>query len=164
MPPWAPVGVTDLENADLRYLVVDEIVGPSVGLVLSPWPAIDEQGRLRFAEAGGELVGCLRADLERFLSEHRLPEALRERPLRIGDVFAVCIRQEVLAEFAAELREQRRLEPFLGPERWIEPPVYDVTADAREEAKVAFYAAVTPLLDSDQAERLAETAAEETQR
>jgi hypothetical protein len=51
---WRP-RVLEEQDADverLSYLVVDEIVGSSVGLVLSDWPDADEQGRLRFG--GGE--------------------------------------------------------------------------------------------------------------
>ncbi|MDQ3379563.1 MAG: hypothetical protein M3546_04475 [Actinomycetota bacterium] len=152
---WAPHGVPRT-IADFHYVVVDEIVGSSVGLALSAWPQLDGQGRLLFGTTDAYLVGSPRGELETFLSEHRLPEDLRERPLRIGDVFAVRVRPEALAEIVDELDEQQRLEPFFAPGSWIEPPVYDVTADAREAAKVAFYAAVTPTLDAEEAEPLAE--------
>ncbi|MEX2555172.1 MAG: hypothetical protein WEB06_06025 [Actinomycetota bacterium] len=123
-----------------HYVVVDEIVGSSVGLALSAWPELDAQGRLLFGATDAYLVGSPREELETFLGKHRLPENLRERPLRIGDVSTVQVRPEALEEILDELDEQQRLEPFFAPESWIEPPVYDVTADAHDAAKVAFYA------------------------
>ncbi len=152
---WAPHGAPRT-IADFHYVVVDEIVGSSVGLALCAWPELDAQGRLFFGATDVYLVGSPRGELETFLSEHRLPEDLRERPLRIGDVFAVRVRSEALAEVVDELDEQQRLEPFFAPESWIEPPVYDVSADARDAAKGAFYAAVTPTLDAEEARPLAE--------
>jgi hypothetical protein len=117
-----------------HYVVVDEIVGSSVGLALSAWPELDAQGRLLFGATDVYLLRC----------------------------FAVQVRPEALERVIEELDEQQRLEPFLAPESWIEPPVYDVTADARDAAKVAFYAAVTPTLDADEAAPLAELLLEES--
>jgi hypothetical protein len=152
--PWRPPTVQALELAPFSYLVVDEIVGGSLGLVLSGWPDVDEQGRLRF---GGTptMLGADRAALQRFLDEHRRPTASARRPLRIGDAFAVRVIPGALAEVGDELAAQTRLEPLLAPEEWIEPPVYDVSADAREAAKAAFYAAVAPVLTPRKAAELA---------
>jgi hypothetical protein len=141
---------------DYRYLVIDEIVGGSVGLALCPWPQTDEAGRLIFAAGATYMIGCESNDLLTFLREHRLPRELRERQLRIGDVFAVRPLPGVLDQLGEELEAPRRLEPLLRPEQWILPPVYDVTADAREEAKTAFYAAVAPTLDPEEAAELQE--------
>jgi hypothetical protein len=115
-----------LDTTGLSYIVVEEIEGGMVGLAVSDWPATDDKGRLRFdsepAQAAVELV-----ELERFLDLHRE----QSRPLRVGDVFAA-----------------RTGPPTNHPEGWIEPPVHDVTADAREAAKVAFYSAVAPIIDT----------------
>jgi hypothetical protein len=116
-----------LDTTGLSYIVVDEIEGGMVGLSVSDWPRTDEQGRLRFDSEPLSVVVDRRA-FGRFLDEHRQPT----RPLRIGDVFAA---------------RTRPVEPSLNPERWIEPPVHDVTADAREAAKIAFYAAVAPITE-----------------
>jgi hypothetical protein len=111
------------DTTGVSYIVVEEIEGGMVGLAVSDWPHTDERGRLRFdsepVQAALELV-----ELESFLKLHREPD----RPLRVGDVFAA-----------------RTGPPSRYPKDWIEPPVHDVTADAREAAKVAFYAAVAPL-------------------
>jgi len=114
-----------LDTTGMSYILVDEIEGGMVGLAVSDWPRTDEEGRLRF-DAEPVAVVVDRLAFERFLDEHRQPS----RPLRIGDVFAARTR---LAETSPD------------PEKWIEPPVHDVTADAREAAKIAFYAAVAPI-------------------
>jgi hypothetical protein len=154
--PWTPPGLGDATTDGLTYVVVDEILGASVGLTVSPWPTLDEKGRLRFFEGEPKTLGADRAALERFLSEHRLPREHGDRPLRVGDVFAVRTIEPALAAVEQELADTRRLEPFLAPEEWILPPVYDVTADAREAAKASFYAAVAPVLAPTEAALLEE--------
>lgn len=113
-----------LDTAGLSYIVVEEIEGGMVGLAVSDWPRTDAQGRLRF-DAEPVQAGVDRAALEQFLDRHRQPS----RPLRIGDVFAA-----------------RTGPPTADPAGWIEPPVHDVTAEAREAAKIAFYSAVAPII------------------
>ena len=157
---WLPPDFPELAREDFRYLVVDEIVGASIGLALCPWPNTDEDGRLVFESGATHMIGCERTDLLAFLREHRLPRELRERPLRIGDVFAVRPLPGVLDRLSEELETPRRLEPFLTPDQWILPPVYDITADARDEAKTAFYAAVAPTLEPEEAAELQELTVE----
>ena len=147
---WAPNGLRGRDPSGLSYVVVDEIEGGAVGLAVSEWPRVDAEGRLRF-RSPPLLLGADRASLERFLGEHRSPRELAERPLRVGDVFAVQARPERLQQ-AEEV--EARLEPVLAPEEWIVPPVYDVTPDARDAAKAAFYGAVVPTLDPAQVAQL----------
>ena len=108
------------------------------------------------------MLGADADALERFLAQHRRPHELAERPLRVGDVFAVRPVPGAFERVRAELEEQRRLDPFLDPASWIRPPVYDVSADAREAAKASFYAAVTPPLDPERAGELEPLLGEET--
>jgi hypothetical protein len=145
---WRPAEIEDADPSVLSYIVVDEIEGGMLGLAASEWPRTDEKGRLRF-DSDPALVGVERSAFERFVAEHRRPPELAERPLRIGDVFAAKTRPVEAGE------DEPRLEPVLDPERWIEPPVYDVTIAAREAAKVSFYGAVAPALQPDEAARLA---------
>ena len=112
-----------LDTTGLSYVLVDEIEGGMVGLAVSDWPRTDEQGRLRFDSEPVQII-VDRGAFERFLDAHREPS----RPLRIGDVFAARTDTD-------------------DPAHWIEPPVHDVTADAREAAKIAFYAAVAPITE-----------------
>lgn len=123
------------ERRTLRYVVVDEIESHLVGLSVSDWPTIDDVGRLRFGSKRARSVGALRSDLERFLARHRLPRPGSRRAVRIGDVFAVAVKEPVPTGETAD------------PAAWIDPPLYDVTAEARDAAKAAFYSAVAPTLD-----------------
>jgi len=143
MRPWAPDGLEGQDPRGLSYVVVDEIEGGAVGLAVSEWPRVDAEGRLRFG-LPPVLLGADRASLQRFLDAHRRTS----RPIRIGDVFAARTRPVEEAE--------ARLEPMLQPEEWIEPPVYDITADARDAAKASFYSAVTPTLGPAEVAKLAD--------
>jgi hypothetical protein len=116
-------------------VVVDEIESDFVGLSISPWPTLDEWGRLRFGLARARSLGTHRAELQRFLGRHRLPQKGADRPIRIGDVFAVSVKEPV------------RVNRIVAPGTWIRPPVYDISADARDAAKASFYSAVAPTLD-----------------
>jgi len=140
---WSPPALGGADPSGLSYIVVDEIEGGLIGLAVSDWPRTDEKGRLRF-DSIPVLVGAERDALERFLDGQRQSN----RPLRIGDVFAARTRPVESNE------AEPRLEPMLDPERWFEPPVYDITSDAREAAKISFYGAVAPALEPAEAARL----------
>jgi hypothetical protein len=138
--PWMPPSLENL-NLDvtlLTYLAVDEIIEERVRLSLSSWPLADRDGRLRFELPRKRNTAIIhRLELCRFLSDcghELLPEppdskAQHHRFLRIGDVFAAQIRRGI-----------RTTAPV---EDWMIKPVYDLTADAREVAKLAYYGAVT---------------------
>ena len=104
--------------AELSYIAIDEIGDGLVTLIVSQWPELDESGRLRFPEPEPVAVDVDRAAFETLLAEHRRPRDLADRAL-------------------GERRD---------PGSWIVAPVYDVTADARDAAKAAFFGVVgTPL-------------------
>ena len=147
--PWVPSGLEQSEVGGLSYVVVDEIVGGSVGLVVSEWPRLDEQGRLRFSDALGILGAELRS-MQAFLTEHRHPRGLADRPVRIGDVFAMRVNPDVLERSLNEPAQEGAHE-LLDPATWIEPPIHDVTREARDEAKLSFYATVAPVVPPDEA-------------
>ncbi len=146
--PWKPRSLDlDVERlAHLSYVVVDEIVEDAVRLSVSRWPYVDERGRLHFSGSERALVvrASLRA-LAEFLAERAGWRAARG--LRMGTVLAANVDYTVLpaAESDEEVREGAVLEPR-HPAEWMTVPVYDVSADAREKAKEAFYAAVAPTL------------------
>ena len=141
-PPWTPPCVPpDLlqDTARLSYLVVDEIVGDVVTLALAPWPVSDPLGRVRFPEdAVGAPAGHLLVH-HRELRE-RLYEGFMRRAPRVGDAFAAVLGEEVSRRLAASgevvLDRDTRLVEAL-PSR-----IADLTAEARNVAKLAFYAAV----------------------
>ena len=164
--PWRPPSIGDIETDRLTYVVVDEIVDNSVGLSVSEWPQVDEQGRVRFLDpAPARLVAAAADALSAFLAEHRkvagervegLSENQRrelvERPVRIGDAFAVRVDRkalETLEEVSNSDKGPFRLkdEHLANPQSWMEPPVHDISGEAREAAKASFYGAVAPVLD-----------------
>lgn len=121
-------GVADV--TELSYITVDEIGEGVVTLLISDWPEVDERGRLRFSGAPPVSVDVGETRLAAYLAKVRLPERLRERPLREGDAFA-----------ARTTIKQRAPAPERPVSRWLKAPVYDVTADARDAAKAAYLTA-----------------------
>jgi hypothetical protein len=131
------------------YVVVDEIVGDAVGAAIHPWPLADRKGRLRFTDYGeGAFAGTSRPELQTWVDEHRVAAlgsaatpaatALATRSLAIGDVFAATTDAEGAG---------------VTPEALLGSDFVDLTADAREAAKLAFYGAVGRPLDEDEAPR-----------
>jgi hypothetical protein len=140
----------------LSYVVVDELEGGVAGLVASPWPRVDERGRLHFGEEeDSRHVSVTEEALLALLEEKRRPmvqveldeqaeQELKSRRLAIGDVFAARVRG-------------RRGRPSGGdgahsgtpidPRKWIRGEVLDLTAEARELAKVQTAAAVAGVVD-----------------
>lgn len=141
--PWSPEGLAGVDLEGLSYIVVDEIVAGVVGLSVTPWPRLDRRGRLRFSS--GPVVAVDQDALERFLARHRRPRKLARRPLRIGDAFAAA---------APGVHDRDDEAPAADPAALFEPPVHDITADARDAAKTSFYGAVAPKLDPDEARGL----------
>ena len=148
LSPWKPrsVDLGEERLVELSYVVVDEIVEDAVRLSVSRWPHVDERGRLHFS--GSERARVVRASL-RALSEFLEASVGRRaaRGLRMGTVLAAAVDDSALpaAESDEEVREGAALEPR-DPADWLKAPVYDISADAREKAKEAFYAAVAPTL------------------
>ena len=147
--PWLPAGLkqhgfTRATVQRLTYIVIDEIVGEDAGLSLMAWPVADSRGRLRFRELDDRVeLGLTVEDLRR-----QLYRGWRRRSPRIGDVFAARPEPGVAAELEAGYEGQwgRSLtDLFPGP-------VYDVTGEAREVAKLAYYASVTAVLEHGEAE------------
>jgi hypothetical protein len=142
--PWMPKVLADVAPAvvaALTYAVVDERDMPDgrLSLVLSAWPRTDDLGRVRHDRDRFVEVAVPARDWQAMLAERRVPEVLRDRPARIGDAFAVML----------ERRDARHLLDPIGP-------VADVTADARDAARAAFYGAVASPLDASVATDVAE--------
>src|SRR3954454_4957155 len=91
LEPWPVPGVT--YEAELAYIVVDELHEGIAGLVVSPWPRVDDRGRLVFGtEQESTRVAAPADALEALLSEQRTPvvevgaadlDALRSRAVQI---------------------------------------------------------------------------------
>jgi hypothetical protein len=154
--PWAPPDnlLPEAELEHVSYIVIDEIVGDAVDVSISPWPEVDERGRLRFAEdEPPRTVRASAAALEKYLSrvDFRSPEW--PRSIRMGDVFAARIRTRRLGE-----RKGDQAATAPEPSTWMVPPVYDISRQARDKAKEAFYAAVSPTLAPKEARALEKVA------
>lgn len=151
--PWKAPALVDrgVDLEGLTYMVVDEIVGDTVGVSLSPWPAADPAGRLRFrVEEDPVHVGvdihtlCDFLRHERgmeFVPISRSPTEETRRELRIGTVFAAEIKK------ARSKRWARPLDRYVGR-------IFDITFDAREVAKLAHYGALTERWSQKKAEKL----------
>ena len=95
--PWVPDAlqerVTARELAEHgSYVVVEEIVLDEIRTVASTWPMLDPVGQLLFGdpEDAAEYVDS-RDGIERLLNDRRIVpvEELQDRPVEVGDVFAV---------------------------------------------------------------------------
>ena len=144
---WSPDVIRGIPTARLRYVVVDELFGNTAELGISAWPLVDAQGRLRFPEEATAHIEVDARRMQTFLRRYRMPRKAVGRILRTGDAFGFTVRARGLAAFLElhETAEGRERRTMLNPTTWawLEPPIYDVTADAREAAKLSYYAALT---------------------
>jgi hypothetical protein len=154
----------------LSYVTVDDLVGTVAGLAVDPWPSVDERGRLVFAASA--VVESLDIDLgllQAFVTEHRqwstarrlCPSELIDEPVRIGDVYGTTVTGIKAGLRAARLERSGPLPtlriPTEHPAGVVEfaglhfgtthGAVVDVSCDARELARAAYYAAMAIELD-----------------
>ncbi|HEU0130319.1 MAG TPA: hypothetical protein VFQ85_04930 [Mycobacteriales bacterium] len=140
--PWVPHvldGVSPDVLRALTYAVLDEREADGVlSFVLTPWPRLDALGRPRHDRDRAVDVPVAGRAWTDLMKRCRVPEVLRERPPRIGDAFALLLTRP----------SARGLLHPVGP-------VVDVTADARDAARAAFYGAVAAPLTEDVADVVA---------
>lgn len=142
--PWLPGclaahGLTPATVSELSYLVVEEMVEDVTALTVSPWPAADGRGRLRFADTDVDEV-ALRTEA---LHAQLYRGWLGRRP-RIGDVFAGRVDLATLDEVADAV--------WTGPlARLLPDGVYDLSVEGRKLAKLAAYAVRSDILDAPEA-------------
>jgi hypothetical protein len=150
-PPWIPTGFAGepIRWSELSYVVVDELSPEVAGLVVSSWPRIDAKGRVRHVGASWR-VGADMDELKPLLdAQRKTPKrsgyaAGRPRPVRIGDAFA-----------AVATRPRGRVAAVPTLSRWLSPPIYDVSADARDAAKTALFGALAPTMSEDEVVEIA---------
>lgn len=126
--PWVPPILANVPPETLRkvrYVVLDDVddAEGDVVLVASEWPTVDPLGRVRHAPGAAREQYVPTARWMALLERRRVPEEVRTRPPRIGDTFAMRL---------------GRTDDVTKPKG----PVVDITADAREAARAAFYGAV----------------------
>jgi hypothetical protein len=119
----------DKLRQDWQYVVVEEVVGATIELLRWPWPLADSRGRLFWPEDADEQV--MTATVPQRLMRLQLyrPNRLQRRP-RAGDTFAARIASSAPG-WGAEREVEDLADIFPGP-------VYDVSAEAREAAKLAY--------------------------
>lgn len=117
----------DAEDGELSYLLVEEIVRGQAYLQRWPWPDADRDGRLTWSRPQplGELV--VDVELLRWQLYQPQEDGLRRRP-RAGDVFAV--------RWSGGRRSATRVTDL----RAYFTEAFDVSADARDAAKLAYLA------------------------
>jgi hypothetical protein len=143
MRPWLPRslrehGLTRKTVRQLVYVVVDDIDDQVAVLAVYPWPVADKAGRVRFLH----LDDCRHVAISRQRLESQLYRKLIRRPPRSGDVFGASL-TEPAREWLNTHQDTmwpRALDSFLHGS------VYDLSSDARGVAKLAYYAAMTPVL------------------
>jgi hypothetical protein len=147
---WRPPGMRLRPRGGDSYVVLDDLVieeGDQVAiLAVRPWPTVDDLGRLRFEGPGSRRLsvapGYLQERVDAARSNDRaLAPEVRTRSLRIGDTF-----------LARALRGRSR-------PSWA--ALEDVTRPARDQAKVALFAAVALPVTQAEAETLHLTGGEE---
>ncbi len=139
--PWLPDqlrarNLTVNDAARLSYIAVDEIVDDVVTLAVHPWPVADGQGRVRFPD----LDACRHATVSLRSLRTQLYQGWLQRDPRVGDVFGAVLTDAAKLALAKRDNARHQLRSL------VTPPVYDLSHDARVAAKLAYYAAMAPVL------------------
>jgi hypothetical protein len=161
--PWQPASISGVGvTSDFGYAVVEEIDGDDVRTVVSQWPMLTDDGRLRFGdpEEAREYVDT-RAEIEALLASQRIvrvpdapgapPPGMNTRRLDIGDVFAIPGPPAGGGGGGGGGGGNGgggRLTDLIGHRS-----VYDITAEARLAAQAAHSAAIAGTLSHEDVER-----------
>jgi hypothetical protein len=141
--PWFPESLrepmagAERSVASLAYVLVEEIVDGTVVLMRWPWPLADPYGRLFWPDADEQRSAAAAVDVH--LLQHQLygPNQLERSP-RCGDAFA-----------ARPGRGWGRRGRITDVRALFDGPVLDISADAREAAKLAFEGGVASVRPGD---------------
>lgn len=144
-PPWWPpslhgaVRSAEKLRAEWQYVVVEEVVGATVELMRWPWPSADRYGRLVWEDDADDQVMTAAVPQRLVRLQLYRPNQLRRRP-RAGDTFA--IRAKTAAGWDGDGPVDDLAAVFPGA-------VYDVSADAREAAKLAYQGSSSAVFDGE---------------
>ena len=128
--PWAPedlpIAADDLGGRS--YIVLEEIVDDVALLRRWPWPVVDPLGRLLWPEGAEHDNDDAAVDVELLRAQLYRPNRIERNP-RCGDSFAAPrgTDERWRSRRAEDLRD------LLG-----DADVYDISADARDAAKIAY--------------------------
>jgi hypothetical protein len=161
-PPWWPWALRGAVRSAAKlldgwlYVVVEEVAGATVELMRWPWPLADSRGRLFWAADAEEQVMTAAVPQRLMRLQLYRPNNLLRRP-RAGDTFAARISSPAPG-WDGELQVDDLADIFPGP-------VYDVSAEAREAAKLAYQGASSAVFDGSRNEHLlADAQAQREQR
>jgi hypothetical protein len=146
--PWHPedLPVPAPELAAFSYVVLEEVVGSLALLRRWRWPVVDPLGRLVWPDDGEHDSDAAGIDIALLRAQLYTPNKLKRRP-RCGDTFAVQAWPDSDRPDEHAVDDLRML--FTGS-------VYDISAVAREAAKLAYHAglgAVPPAEKMDEQDK-----------
>jgi hypothetical protein len=140
--PWGPEDLP-VPRDQLRswsYVVLEEIVDDVALLRRWAWPVVDQLGRLVWPSLGESGTQTAVVDLGLLVVQLYRPTELWRRP-RCGDVFAV--------ESVGRGWRRSGDRDLVDVASLFDGEVYDVSAAAREAAKLAYLASVAPVMQLD---------------
>lgn len=123
------------ELGDFAYVVVEESVDRLIVLIAWPWPEADDQGRLFWPPASESDFQTAVTTRDLLRDQLYRPSRLVRLP-RLGDVYA--------ASHLGPGWEGSNL--VTDVRQLFDGEVYDISADAREAAKLAYHGAAAPAL------------------
>lgn len=131
---WAPEDLpVAADGLDAwSYIVLEEIVDDVALLRRWQWPVVDQLGRLLWPGDAEHQVDTAAVDVELLRAQLYKPNRIRREP-RCGDTFAAP--RGAGGQWTDTLVEDLR--DLLG-----DGGVYDVSADAREAAKIAYHSSL----------------------
>lgn len=150
-PPWWPSSLSGAVRSagglrrHWQYVVVEEVVGATVELLRWPWPLADPVGHLCWDEDAETRVMSAAVPLRLLRLQLYRPHGLVRRP-RAGDTFAARIR--------AQADGWDRETPIDDLASLFPGPLYDVSAEAREAAKLAYQGASSAVFDGCEEQQL----------
>jgi hypothetical protein len=129
---WVPDSLhkEDVDLAGFSYVILEELIDQLALLMASPWPKADAAGRPVWESAEDRRDAAID---QRLLQEQLYAASKLKRTPRVGDVFAV---ERLGPGWDTD-------DPVADARTLLAGQIYDVTVDAREAVKVAYFGVLT---------------------